>query len=207
MVARSEIVGAAIEGVIAAQKAYAEWSGEWLWMAPEYLTTVYVGMKLAEAVGSYQLTLEQGTRSAMEDAGAKGRGNLHHHIRENGRFDILLWTKDGAPKAPIEIKVQVTNSRKIMSDVHRIQKVLIRKKETSSFSFGMIVYYISLMDSAKGKLSAGDKIKRRNSKILDEVREEIGATCVVTNEVSEIFIENNSAWAAVVLMIKPRNMD
>ena len=207
MVTRTEIVSAAIEGVIAAQKAYAEWSDEWLWMAPEYLTTVYVGMKLAETVGKNQVTLEHGTRSAMKDAGAKGRGNLHRSIGGNGRFDILLWTKDGMPKAPIEIKVQVTNSRKIMADVQRIEKVLIRKKDTSSFSFGMIVYYISLIDSTKGKLSARDKIERRNIKILDDVREEVGATCLVTNNVSEIISENDSAWAAVVLMIKPKNLD
>ena len=207
MVTRTEIVSAAIEGVIAAQKAYAEWSDEWLWMAPEYLTTVYVGMKLAETVGKNQVTLEHGTRSAMKDAGAKGRGNLHRSIGGNGRFDILLWTKDGMPKAPIEIKVQVTNSRKIMADVQRIEKVLIRKKDTSSFSFGMIVYYISLIDSTKGKSSARDKIERRNIKILDDVREEVGATCLVTNNVSEIISENDSAWAAVVLMIKPKNLD
>jgi hypothetical protein len=206
MATQAQIVTAAIDGVIAAQKAYTEWSGEWLWMAPEYLATVHVGKAIVETVGQCQVTLEHGTHSAIKDAGAKGRGRLHSHIRESGRFDILLWTKDGMPKAPIEIKVQVTNSRKIMADVHRIEKVLIRKKDTSSFSFGMIVYYISLVDSAKGKSSARDKIETRNSEILKDVREEIGATCLVTNEVSEIFSENDSAWAAVVLMIKPKNL-
>jgi hypothetical protein len=62
------------------------------------------------------------------------------------------------------------------------------------------------VDSAKGKLSARDKIERRNIKILDDVRKEVGATCLVTNKVSEIFSENDSAWAAVVLMIKPKNL-
>jgi|APTNR8051073442_1049403.scaffolds.fasta_scaffold14180_1 hypothetical protein len=200
-----KIIKAALDGVIEAQREYEAWSDEWLWMAPEYLTTVFVGKKIADAIGGKQLTLEHGTRSAMKDAGAKGRGKLHRKIRENGRFDLLVWNREGLPIVPVEIKVQVTNAKKILADVSRIEKVICRKQECSSFEFGMVVYYISLCDDKSGIRKARDKIEKRLKTILDNVKNNVSSIVNVSQEKSEVFVENKykSAWAAVALIIEP----
>lgn len=200
-----KIIKAALDGVIESQREYEGWSNEWLWMAPEYLTTVFVGKTIADAIGGKQLTLEHGTRSAMKDAGAAGRGKLHREIRENGRFDLLVWNREGLPTVPIEVKVQVTNAQTVLADVNRIAKVISRKQECSSFQFGMVVYYISLCDDKSGKRKARDKIEARLKTILDDVKKNISSPVNVNQETSEIFVDYkyNSAWAAAALIIEP----
>lgn len=199
-----KIVKAALEGVIEAQLEYEKWSGEWLWMAPEYMTTVFVAKKIADAVGKQQITLEHSTRSAMSDAGAKGRGKLHSEIRENGRFDLLIWNKENQPRIPIEIKIQVTNAKKILADVGRIEKTISRHQNCSSFEFGMVVYYISLRDDLSGRRSAKQKINDRLKAILEDVENHVSQTVEVRQE-SKVFVEDKyqSAWAAVALVIEP----
>lgn len=198
-----DAVSAAIRGVENAQRTYEGWSGEWLWQAPEYMTTVYVAKALAEAIGPKFVTLETNTKSALEDAGAKGRGRLHWHIRQDGRFDILLWWANGTPRAPIEVKVQVTNANRILADVRRIEKVVLRKRSNSTIDFGLIVYYISLKDAESGLPSAKQKIEKRIKDIFDDVFIELNGKCRLAQETSKIHIDQDSAWAAVVLIIKP----
>lgn len=202
-IAESKVIKAAIQGVEKAQNAYKDWSGGyWLWQAPEYLTTVSVAHEISKLAGAKYLTLENGVRSAILEAGAKGRGKLHSHIRENGRMDMLLWRGNGTPRAPIEVKVQVTNATKILKDVHRIEKTLHRKKADSSFSFGMIVYYISTLDSKSGQVSAKDKLVSKTKRIYENVNAEISESCRLTQHISEIHEDGDSAWAAVVLHFK-----
>lgn len=198
-----KIVKAALEGVIEAQSEYENWSGEWLWMAPEYITTVFVAKKIADTVGKQQVTLEHSTRSAMSDAGAKGRGKLHGDIRENGRFDLLVWNKEHQPRVPIEIKIQVTNAKKILADIGRIEKTITRNQKCSSFEFGMVVYYISLRDDISGRRSAEEKINDRLRTILKDVKKHVSPMVEVRQE-HKAFVVNKyqSAWAAVALVIE-----
>ncbi|MGO9007189.1 MAG: hypothetical protein ACLQIQ_18190 [Beijerinckiaceae bacterium] len=121
-VSEDDIVAASLKGIVAAQNAYEAWSGEWLWRAPEYLSTVYVAREIGKL--SAGITLENSARSAIKDAGAKGRGKLHSHIRDKGRFDLLLWWGNGTPRAPIEVKCQVLSIYKIRRDIKRIVAVL-----------------------------------------------------------------------------------
>ncbi|MGP8267509.1 MAG: hypothetical protein ACLQOQ_16260 [Beijerinckiaceae bacterium] len=58
------IVAASLKGIVAAQKAYGEWTnGEWLWKAPEYLSTVYVAREIGKLPA--WITLENSARSAL----------------------------------------------------------------------------------------------------------------------------------------------
>src|SRR3989338_5987693 len=138
------IARGAVNGIVKAQRAYKDWSGgEWLWCAPEYFSTVFVAQGISKLDGSKYVTVEHGANAAIEEAGARGRGKLHHKIRVNGHFDILLWWADETPRAPIEVKCQVTRIEKIKADLLRIEKVIHRNKQDSTFQFGMVVFYSS----------------------------------------------------------------
>lgn len=205
-VSLEKIVSASLKGIVKAQKDYVLWCNEWLWCAPEYLLTVYVAKEIAKLEGSKLLTLENSALAAIKDAGARGPGNLHSDIRENGRFDILLWWANGAPRAVIEIKNQVTNARKIISDVNRIVQVLHRNKEASSIDFGAIVFYTSLNDDKNKKLTAKEKLEKSMGNIEKSVKNHVGDSCLVSMHSPKIYEDEGSAWAGVVIILKPKNI-
>ena len=98
----SKVVEATLDGFIEAQTINEKWSGGyWLWQAPEYLISSSVARSIAALDGAKFITLEHGAKSAIENAGAKGKGRLHRDIREKGKVDILLWWGDGSPRAVI----------------------------------------------------------------------------------------------------------
>jgi len=201
-VSMSEVVSGALNGVVKAQKAYADWSGgEWLWNAPEYMATVFVAQEIAKLDGAKYVTVEHGTKSAMEDAGAIGRGKLHNKIRAGGRFDILLWWADELPRAPIEVKCQVVNLEKIKADLQRIEKVVHRNKKDSSFQFGMLVFYSSCRD--RNGFSAKEILEKRLDNI-DAASKKIVANCSVKMTSSKIQRDGDSAWVASAIVLKPR---
>ena len=144
----NSIVDKALEGIVQAQKDYAQWTdGDWLWNAPEYMLTTYIAQKISKLDGAKYLTLENSAKSAIEDAGARGKGKLHSKMRANGRFDVLLWWGGYYPRAVIEIKNQIGNIDAIKDDLLRIKEVLKRKSDDSSFQFGVVAYYTSVWDN------------------------------------------------------------
>ncbi|MBU1024144.1 hypothetical protein KKB99_07670, partial [bacterium] len=82
--------------------------------------------------------MENSAKSAIVDAGARGRGRLHSKIRSAGRFDILLWWGSSTPRAVIEIKNQIYRIDNIEKDILRIKEVLKRKYDDSTFQFGVV---------------------------------------------------------------------
>lgn len=197
----AEIARSALKGIVKAQKEYEKWSGgEWLWCAPEYFSTVFVAQEIAKLDGSKYVTVENGARSAIDDAGAMGRGRLHSKIRANGRFDMLVWWADETPRAPIEVKRQVAGIEKIRADLQRIEKVLHRNKAASSFQFGMVVFYTSCRDG-KG-ISAKDKLAKRIESIKSDCGQIIQG-CTVQMTSSKIYTDEDSAWAASAIILKP----
>ena len=201
-VSREQIIKSCIQGIINAQKAYESWSGEWLWSAPEYLSTVFVAKEIAKGNGSEYITLEHSASAAIEDAGARGRGRLHSDIRANGRFDILLWWANGKPRAPIEVKCQVTKMDKIRADIKRISKVVHRKKDNSTINFGAMVFYTSFRGD--NLFSAKDKLLKSLELIRADVLNDIGNFCLVDLEHSRIYESGDSAWAGVVIVLRPQ---
>lgn len=195
------IARGAIAGIVKAQREYEKWSGgEWLWCAPEYIATAFVAQEISKLDGAQYVTVEHGAKNAIEDAGARGRGKLHHKIRANGRFDILLWWGDETPRAPIEVKCQVTQLTKIKADLQRIEKVIHRSKTDSSIQFGMIVFYSSCRD-AKGFFA-----KEILSKRLENINRDCKAllpSCTVKLSSSRIYTDKDSAWVASAVVLQP----
>lgn len=195
------VVRGALNGIIKAQREYEKWSGgEWLLYAPEYIATVFVAQEISKLDGSKYVTVENGANAAIEDAGARGRGKLHHKIRANGRFDILLWWADETPRAPIEVKCQVTRIENIKADLQRIEKVVHRSKEDSSFQFGMVVFYSSCK---KGKgFSAKEILSKRLENISADCKELI-PKCTAKMSSSKIYTDEDSAWVASAIILQP----
>lgn len=197
----AKIARGAVNGIVRAQRAYENWScGEWLWCAPEYFSTVFVAQEISKLDGSKYVTMEHGAKAAIEDAGARGRGKLHHKIRGNGRFDILLWWANDTPRAPIEVKCQVARIEKIKSDLLRIGKVIHRSKQDSSFQFGMTIFYSSCKDS-KG-FSAKEILIKRLENINSNCRELL-PNCTIKMSSSRIYTDGDSAWVASAIVLKP----
>lgn len=199
-----DIVSASLKGIVKAQKDYELWSEEWLWEAPEYFSTVYVAKEIAKIAGSKFITLENNAKSAIKDAGAMGRGKLHGNIRENGRFDILLWWANGTPRAPIEVKCQVKDADKIMLDIKRIKEVVHRNKHDASFNFGAVVFYSSRRDDKTFKAKA--KLEQSLKNILAAVKKEVGDSCQVSMDQSKIYVDDDSAWVGAAIVLKPKNI-
>lgn len=199
-----DVVAASLKGIAAAQKQYEKMSDEWLWCAPEYFSTVFVAREIDKISSPKYITLENSAAAAIEDAGAKGRGKLHSSIRANGRFDILLWWSNGTPRAPIEVKCQVLDYKKIKSDVERIAKVVHRNKKKSSIGFGAVVFYASCKNDKT--FSAKEKLTKSLDNILQEAKTNVGTSCALSLSQSRIKVVDSSAWVAAVLLLKPKNI-
>ncbi|MEI7844033.1 MAG: hypothetical protein WCI39_13495 [Gallionellaceae bacterium] len=195
------IARGAVNGIVKAQRACEKWSGgEWLWCAPEYIATVFVAQEISKLDGSKYVTVEHGANAAIADAGARGRGKLHHKIRANGRFDILLWWADETPRAPIEVKCQVTKIDKIKADLQRIGRVINQRKEDSSFQFGVVVFYSSCKD---GKvLTAKERLTSQLLNINTGCKELL-PRCTVKMSSSKIYTDGDSAWVASAIVLQP----
>lgn len=198
-----DVIAASLKGIVVAQKSYEEWSGEWLWSAPEYFSTVYVAREIGKKSAPKYITLENSASSAIKDAGAKGRGKLHSAIRANGRFDILLWWSNGKPRAPIEVKCQVTKIDKISADVKRISKVLHRKKSQSSINFGVIVFYTSC--NKDRTFSAKERLLKSLDNILSGAKVLVGDSCQIILEKTKVNVVGDSAWAGAALVLRAKH--
>lgn len=197
----SKVVKATLDGFKEAQRSYEKWSdGSWLWEAPEHLISSIVAKNIAVLEGSKYVTLEHGATSALENAGAKGKGRLHKNIREKGKVDILFWWGDGSPRAVIEIKNQIYGREQYEKDIKRISAFLDRKNEESSLQFGLFAFYESA-DEGKRK-SAHDKVTDSINKVYENSCEILGDSYEVFLHKTKIHEIDNSAWAAACLLIK-----
>lgn len=193
------IVAAALRGMARAQRDYDKWNGDWLWRAPEYFSTVYIAQAIGARIGGEFLTLENGAEAAVRDAGARGRGRLHHQMRPKGRMDILLWWARRTPRVVIEVKVQVNSFKKISADANRIAKMLLRTPDRNSLCAGMIMFYASCRcRNSKPENKLSERIKN----IHDAAKDEFAGKCRVYCQKTSIVTEGDSAWAAVALRFK-----
>jgi len=197
-----KIIDAVIEAYIDAQQEYEEWSGGyWLLEAPEYFITTTIARKLFYIDGPKYITIEHGASSAIDDAGAKGKGRLSAKIREKGKVDILLWWGDGSPRAVIEVKNQIFSTNQYKKDIERIVGFLVRNKEESSLQFGLFSFYESATSGSK-KL-ATEKINDRIEKIFQNSIDYAGNNVTITKYISDVYQYHDAAWASACLLIKP----
>ncbi|MBN9368941.1 MAG: hypothetical protein J0H59_18200 [Comamonadaceae bacterium] len=193
------LIQASLKGVARAQQEYEALSGEWLWRAPEYYSSTCIAQEILKLPHAKYLTMENGTKSAITEAGSRGRGRLHSSIR--GRFDMLLWWADGTPRAPIEVKRHVLNFKTIEKDALRIEKVLNRGNNENSIRFGAIVFYTSARPGKK--TTAKEKIENAFTRIEGDAKNLLGDSCNIRLHPSPVETVEDSAWAGAVLLIKP----
>jgi hypothetical protein len=204
-ISKLQITKSILKGIEQAQKDYADFSGGfWLWRAPEYFTVTYIAQQMAKDLGKgspWYLTMENGAKQAMTDAGAIGRGKLHSKLRSNGRFDLLLWWGSDEPRAPIEVKKQVTQFQHIAADIERIDRVIHRKKDHSKIQFSVMAFYTSC--KARSADAAIETVESRINSIFEAAREHVSPETTLTLEKSKIYPEEESAWCAVTLVLTP----
>ena len=134
------VINKTLSGIAKAQRDYNAWSGLWLWEAPEYMLTTYIAKELWTIPGSKYLTLEPKVRRTLKNAGGVGRGRTPKFARLDGRFDIVLWWKNGTPRAVIEVKKEIGYPYKIKKDIERISTML---RTRNSLRYGLIAFYTS----------------------------------------------------------------
>ncbi|WP_143424264.1 hypothetical protein [Geoanaerobacter pelophilus] len=196
------IINATLTGIKNAQTQYQVWTGgNWLWQAPEYLITTNIAANISGIKGSKYITLENGASEAIEDAGAKGRGRLPTDFREAGRVDILLWWADNTPRAIIEVKNQISGTDQYHHDLKRISSFLKRKPDVSSLQFGLFAFYDSAYDGARKP--AERKVEDKIASIHAHAKSVVGKGFSTKLYKSETHREENSAWTAACLFIKP----
>ncbi|NQT26037.1 hypothetical protein HQ585_11820 [candidate division KSB1 bacterium] len=196
-----KIVDATLAGIKFSHKQYYKWSnGGWLWTAPEYLLTINIANKISEIEGAKFITLENGARYAIEDAGALKRGRLPQDIRERGRVDILVWWGKDEPRAVIEVKNFIYDHQRYEKDIKRIKEFLKRKPDNSSLQFGLFAY----CDSADtGKiLSAEEKINNKRDKINFNIETILGDNFEISFKTTNLFKVDESAWQATCFLIR-----
>lgn len=200
------IVTAVLDGFVEAQENYESWSGGfWLWQAPEYLISSTVAKRIANLDGPKYITLEHGARSALKEAGAKSKGRLPRDIREKGRVDILLWWGNDTPRAVIEIKNQNPEKAQYEKDIKRIAGFVGRNKDESSLQFGIFAFYESAVDG--DRKTAVEKIQDRIKTRYEKSIVVVGSSCIITKNVTNIHKVEDSAWAAVCLLIRPNTSE
>lgn len=200
-IAIPQIVDAAMKGIATAQKDFENWShGWWLGHAPEYLSTVYVARELAR---QNIINLEQNAKRALKDAGAIARGPMHNHIRASGRFDILLFWANETPRAPIEVKGWVKQYQTIAADMRRMEAVIHRAKNKSTFQFALMVFFTSV--SSDRTFTAKEKLTKWISNIETAARNALPARTTIKLHSRRISVEGDSAWTAVSILLKPKN--
>jgi hypothetical protein len=144
-----------IDGVERAFKLYKSWTrGHWLWYAPEYLITIEVARSLADGLKSRMIELEYSVKAALSEAGATHIGRPRKALRGNGRYDIVLSRKSGAPWFVIEIK-RVSNHTNLRADIERIHATLLSRD--AKIQGGVLAFYVELED--KTRKTAADRIK------------------------------------------------
>jgi hypothetical protein len=193
---------AMIRGMAAAQKDYEDWSTCWLDEAPEYMATVSVARALAKVRGNGFVTLESSAKATIAEAGAKGRGRVSASVRANGRFDVVVHTSHGYPRIVIEVKRHVSRFEQIRRDVDRVVGVVTRNRAASSISFGAIAFLVWLKDDHT--FNASERVRKTIENLGESAAEAAGEKVKVVVNHSPVHVEDDRAWSAVAIAIKPR---
>lgn len=198
------VISAVLNGYVLAQQQYDYMTGGWwLWKAPEYFITSCIAQSLHAMEGPKYITLEHGSKSALEDAGAKRKGKLAKDLRASGKVDILFWWGSELPRAIIEVKNQVYATVQYEKDIKRIKAFLKCNTDESSFQFGIFSFYQSASDGSRKP--AQQKVKDRVESIFNRTIAILGEdykASLYTTEMRQDGID--SAWQAGVVLIKSK---
>lgn len=146
-------------------KSWEQMSGDWLHTAPEYLITVCLAQKLQREIpSSHQaILLEPGVKGVMKEAGGVQRGPVASHLRNRGRFDLVLCRGNRVPRVVVEIKnpLWAPLGKYAVKDLKRLcHAVLSGRKKTKIYS-GVLGFYTSSGPTKNKDACASDRLRRR----------------------------------------------
>jgi len=190
-----ELICSAIhKGTRRAFNQYEHWTGgEWLYEAPEYLLTTYIGESLGKLDGNHYVYLEYNVESAMKEAGGRGRGKLSRKIRPHGRADLLILNGNGQPYGVIEVKRIYNRFYSLKNDISRIEEIL---KRESTVKFGCVSVYLD-----RGALE-NRSAKSRLVKSLDTIKQKFEDRRQNWEFQEKIHSHDGDAWASFVDFIR-----
>ena len=200
MATRRDLFQCVLQGIESGQESYEKMSGgDWAWAGAEYWLTVHVALRLRDLLGDGLITVEGPVRSAMETAG-RSRGRPRLIVQGNLRFDIVLWHKNAAARAPIEIKCQQNDRNLIIKDVNRVIGAL----KGSGMKFGLVGYYFSRTNGAnKTAIARIESYVEGLRKMYNKI-EEKEDRIAIKSHLSEINGNKDDAWIAGCLLIEER---
>ena len=198
-ISKQKIIDATLKGINKSQKDYEKWTGgDWLLTAPEYLISTNIAYCISLIDGPKYITLENNVKTALDDAGALGKGRLKDSIRSNGKVDILVWWGKGSPRAVIEVKNQIHYFTQVEADINRIIAMLNRKDGEHSIQFGILAFYTSTSDLEKK--TAKERIEDRLNTIMNSVKDQVGEQCNVNLFKSGPNFVDDSAWVSASIL-------
>lgn len=200
-ISQAKIISAIINGIERAQLFYEHCSGGcWLWEAPEYLMNINIAQELTAIDGAKYVTLESNVYQTLQASQNRLFGAPKKKLRHRGRFDLVFWWGNGNPRCAIEIKNQVSSYSQILKDIDRLESLIDRNKDNSSFQFGAMAFYTSCIKSTKK--SAAEIIKTRINHLLEQTQNHVSAKIAVDMYHSEIISTGDSARTAVCFVLK-----
>lgn len=197
LVKREETAKTIIKGIKSAHREYEKISDCWLEEGAEYLITVGVAKALWKKFSGHTVVVEGNSDEMREEVGAK-RGRTPKSVK-NKRYDIILYFKNGGPRAVIEIKGRKDSRAGLLKDVERIMDAL----KASKVRFGAVGFYYSA-EKGEQKL-AEEKIKHYVGNLDKEVQKmsNYGAKKWEVNLVkSNITRDDPYAWIAGCITIE-----
>lgn len=138
--------------------------------APEYFKTVNSLKKLSNEFNYDDVTMEWNVRDALDDIknknGKTGKkpGRPFSGLRENGRFDIVLWKED-LPWGIVEVKKDIWTTEKYIPDIKRIRAVL-KTAENFDKELTLNCFFLFYLQREDDRFRS----KRAEHKILDFLR-------------------------------------
>lgn len=196
MSTRKNIVQATIKGIEKGQRTYEKISGgDWVWDAAEYWLTVNVAMSVAHTVGHGLVTVEHKSNDAFEQSG-RHPGRPIQNV-QNKKLDVLIWFKNGVPRAPIEIK---STNRKglIVKDVERVRNILSQ----SNMKFGVVAYYCSRGHVDKTAKESVKEYAQNVKEVCQGVGKSKKHNYKISSFRSNIHGNDRNAWIAGCILIE-----
>ncbi|MDI3258128.1 MAG: hypothetical protein QJR02_00160 [Sinobacteraceae bacterium] len=200
------IAQAVIKNIESAFDKYLEMSGDWLDDAPESYVVCSIADSLYKRMrGNGWVALECPVSDFLDDSDEPGdrRGRPPKALRSEGRFDITLYWKDGASRAPIEVKHPIVADKTILdSDARRLCSAL----REGGMQFGMLAFYISSDEPKRKDDTPEGRIIRRRDEIKALLQKIAGGNkypCAVSSHHGRVHKKDGSAWSASCIIFEP----
>lgn len=200
-ISQAKIMLAIINGIEQAQLFYENCSGGyWLWTAPEYLININIAQKLTALDGAKYVTWSTNVHQTLRASQDRFFGAPKKKLRHRGRFGLVFWWGNDSPRCAIEVKNQVSSYSQILKDIDRLESLIDRNKDNSSFQFGVMAFYTSCIGSKQK--SAAEIITTRINRLLEQTKNHVSAKIAVTMHHGEITSRGDSARVAVCFVLK-----